>query len=152
MRENSYGMILHASAPPGAAGMARMQARAPASLRLRSRLLLERVADGDRVFVVQARGEIARALLLPLLTALRGIGDAALLIVDQSPLLPRGAVEKLEYGLYHGKLDVLAPEEDSGQSDVPGWASILANAYILARMDGFSLAGSGQVRTRDAMP
>ena len=142
MREKSYGMILHASAPPGAQALARMQTRAPASLRLRSRLLLERIANGDRIFVVQARGQIARPLMLPLLTALRGIGDAALLIVDQSPLVPRGAVEKLEYGLYHGKLDVLAPEEDSGQSDVPGWASILANAYILARLDGFALGGA----------
>ncbi len=95
---------------------------------------------GERIFVYQRTGQITQSQARPLLARLRSFGPGALLYVDQSRHMPSGAVEQLGHGLFHGVLDHLAPAEDAGLSDLPGWISLLANTHRLwaqaGRVDG----------------
>jgi len=89
------------------------------------------LATGERLFLFQRPGQITRAHALVVANLLQGFGPNALLYVDQDPRLPSGAVEQVGYGLFHGKLDRMAPAEDVGDLDILGWLSLCANAHRL---------------------
>jgi hypothetical protein len=86
---------------------------------------------GERLFLFQRPGQITRAHALVLVNLLQGFGPNALLYVDQDSRLPSGAVEQVGHGLFHGKLDRMAPADDVGDLDLLGWLSLCANAYRL---------------------
>jgi hypothetical protein len=86
---------------------------------------------GDHLFIFQRRGQITRAHALVVVNLLQSFGPCALLYVDQDPRLPSGAVEQVDYGLFHGKLDRMAPADNVGELDLLGWLSLCANAYKL---------------------
>ena len=100
-------------------------------LRFMRRRFKHWLRSGQRIFVFQRPGQITLSQARPLLTLLRSFGPNALLYVDQSPDLPCGAVEQLEYGLFHGKLDYMAPASEAGLLDLPSWLSICVNAWRL---------------------
>ena len=91
----------------------------------------EWLRNGERVFVVQRPGQLTRSQALALLVRLRSFGPNGLLYVDTEPGMPSGAIEQIEHGLFHGRLDQLAPAEEAGLSDLPGWLSLLANVHTL---------------------
>jgi hypothetical protein len=133
LRDPGYNITWHSFEPAHLADPQRLRAQAPSNLRLRRRLLLERMENAERIFVFKRAGLISHAEILPLLARLRAVGPCALLYVDQSEDLPSGAVEQVEHGLFHGKLARMAPAEDAGDSDVPSWISLLANTILLNR-------------------
>ncbi len=100
-------------------------------LRFMRRRFTHWLRSGQRIFVFQRPGQITLSQARPLLTLLRSFGPNALLYVDQSPDLPCGAVEQLDYGLFHGKLDYMAPASEAGLMDLPSWLSICVNAWRL---------------------
>jgi len=100
-------------------------------LRFARRRLTKLLETGERIFLFQRPGQITRAHALVLLNLLQGWGPNALLYVDQDPRLPSGAVEQVGYGLFHGKLDRMAPADDVGDLDLLGWLSLCANAHRL---------------------
>jgi hypothetical protein len=87
--------------------------------------------DGTKCFVFQRTGQITRSQALVVANLLQGFGPNALLYVDTEPGLPSGAVEQVGYGLFHGRLDRMAPAGNIGNLDILGWLSICANAWRL---------------------
>jgi hypothetical protein len=115
-------------------------------LSFQRRVFLERLEAGGCICIVHRRGTFSPAQARALLLLLRTFGPNSLLYIDESPLLPSGAVEQLDHGLYHGKLAAFAPLGDAGNSDLPGWASLCVNAYRLWR------AGWGKERPGGSAP
>jgi hypothetical protein len=89
------------------------------------------LATGERLFLFQRPGQITRAHALVVANLLQGFGPNALLYVDNDPRLPSGAVEQVGYGLFHGKLDRMAPADDVGDLDILGWLSLCVNGWRL---------------------
>lgn len=115
-------------------------------LSFQRRVFLERLEAGGCICIVHRRGTFSPAQARALLLLLRTFGPNSLLYIDESPLLPSGAVEQLDHGLYHGKLAAFAPLGDAGNSDLPGWASLCVNTYRLWR------AGWGKERPGGSAP
>ncbi len=100
-------------------------------LRFLHRHFREWLRTGERVFVFQRPGQLTQSQARALLVQLRSFGPNSLLYVDTEPGMPSGAVEQLEHGLFHGRLDRLAPAEEAGLVDLPGWLSLCANVHRL---------------------
>ena len=100
-------------------------------LKFMQRQFLSFLRSGQRLFVFQRPGQITASQARALLVQLRNFGPNALLYVDQSPGLPCGAVEQLEHGLFHGKLDWMAQANEVGKMDLPSWLSLCVNAWRL---------------------
>jgi hypothetical protein len=129
--EERYRIHLHAFRTVDDMSAAEATAELVNRLQFTHRQFMRVLASGERLFVFQRPGRLPRSLMLPLLTLLRQYGPNGLLYVDQDPRLPSGAVEQLAQGLFHGKLDVLAPEKELARLDEAGWLSICANAHKL---------------------
>jgi hypothetical protein len=86
---------------------------------------------GEKLFLFQRPGQITRAHALVVSNLLQNFGPNALMYVDNDPRLPSGAVEQVGYGLFHGKLDRMAPAEDVGNLDLLGWLSLAVNGWRL---------------------
>ncbi len=100
-------------------------------LRFAGRQFRRWLATGERLFVFQRPGQITRAHAQVVINLLQGFGPNALLYVDNDPRLPSGAVEQVGYGLFHGKLERMAPADDIGDLDMLGWLGLCVNAWRL---------------------
>ena len=117
-----HTMRLTSEAPPE-------QVRAEHGLRLRylHRFFLEGLRSGERIYVFQRVGQMTVSQARPLLALLRSYGPNSLLYVDETPGMPSGAVAQREEGLFHGRLDRLAPAGALDALDLPGWLRLCAN-------------------------
>ena len=131
VHDDRYRIGLHTFRTTQDADAAAIRAEHSLRLRFLHRMLNDRLATGERIFVFQRPGQMTLSQARPLHTILRDLGPNSLLYVDQDPGMPSGAVEQLDCGLFHGKLDRMAPAADAGLSDLPGWMSLCANAYLL---------------------
>jgi hypothetical protein len=131
--DDRYRVGLHSFRGTTEATAAEVRAEHAVRLQFAARRFAHVLASGERLFVFQRRGQITRSQALVVLNLLRGFGPNALLYVDTEPGLPSGAVEQVGYGLFHGRLDRLAPAEDIGDLDIGGWLSVCANAWRLWR-------------------
>jgi hypothetical protein len=72
--------------------------------------------------------------MLPLFLAMRRIGDAPLLWVNETEEADQvGRVETILPGLFGGYIDRFAPPAQFEKASLLAWLDICANAYILAR-------------------
>jgi len=136
IEEERYHIGIHTFEPVTATTPEELRAEHFRRLILLQRHFLGRLDAADHIFVYQRPGEIAVAEARALHLALQAFGPNALLFVDQAPGLPSGAVEQIGHGLYHGKLNLLAPPGDAGRVDLVGWVSLCANACRLWRKQG----------------
>ncbi len=137
VQDAGYRISMHTHRTPEEATAQQVRAEQIRHLAFLQRQFRTWLRTGARIFVYQRLGQITLSQARPLLARLRAFGPNALLYVDQSRHMPSGAVEQLGHGLFHGVLDHLAPAEDVGLSDVPGWISLMANTHRLwARAGG----------------
>jgi hypothetical protein len=102
-------------------------------LKFAARHFSELLRTGEKLFVFQLPGRISRPQAQAVLTQLQRYGPNALLYVDTEHGLPSGAVEQLGYGLWHGRLDRMAPPGHASDVDILGWLSVCTNAWLLWR-------------------
>lgn len=131
IRDEHYRIGFHSFFTTDQASAEEVREKHLLRLKTTRRFLLERLQSGERICVFQRPGQIARGHALVLLNLLQARGPNALLYVDQDPRMPSGTVEQVGHGLFHGKLDRMAPARDAGNVDILGWLSTCANAYIL---------------------
>jgi hypothetical protein len=136
IHDDRYGIGLHSFCTTDDASADEVRAKHQNRLVFAGRRFANVLASGKRLFVFQRRGQITRSQALVVLNLLQGFGPNALLYVDTEPGLPSGAVEQVGYGLFHGRLDRLAPADDIGDLDIAGWLSVCANAWRLWRAMG----------------
>jgi hypothetical protein len=97
----------------------------------------ETLALGHRIFVFQHAYITSPAIVRPIAATLREHGPNILLWVSAGSDLPPGSVRVIGPGLLHGAITEFAPWHEAPKSDRLCWASILANAYCLARASGW---------------
>ncbi len=131
--DDRFRIGLHTFRSPAEATAEQVRAEHGGRLRYLHRHFREWLRTGERVFVFQRPGQLTQSQARALLVALRAFGPNSLLYVDTEPGLPSGAVEQLEHGLFHGRLERLAPAHDAGLVDLPGWLSVCANVHRLWR-------------------
>ena len=129
--DDRYSIGLHTFRTTDEATAEDVHAEHSTRLRFMRRQFARWLRSGQRVFVFQRPGQLTSSQARPLLTLLRSFGPNSLLYVDQTPGMPSGAVEQLEHGLFHGRLDRLAPAEQVGDLDLPGWMSLCVNTHRL---------------------
>ncbi len=129
--DDRYRIGLHTFRSTSGSSAAQVRAEHGARLRFLGRHFREWLHAGALVFVFQRPGQTTASQARALLACLRSFGPNSLLYVDTAPGMPSGAVEQLEHGLFHGRLDRLAPAEEAGLVDLPGWLSLCANAHRL---------------------
>ena len=131
VHDETYRIGLHTFRATDEASPAQIRTEHGGRLRYLHRHFQEWLRTGERIFVFQRPGQITHSQARALLAWLRSFGPNSLLYVDQTPGMPSGAVAQLELGLFHGRLERMAPAEDVGLADLPGWLSLCANAYVL---------------------
>jgi len=89
-----------------------------------------RLKAGQRICVVHRTGIISLSEARAFHLLLQDVRPNALLYLDEDPALPSGAVERVEHGLFHGKLDMAqaatAPE---------AWTALCVNTFRLWSAD-----------------
>jgi len=87
-----------------------------------------RLQAGHLVYVVHRMGIISLSEARAFHLLLQDIRPNALLYLDQDPALPSGAVERVEHGLFHGKLNIA--------DSAPGaWTALCVNTFRLWSAD-----------------
>jgi hypothetical protein len=145
-RSELFGLEYHTDRSPSdvtAEDVLREQTR---TLPFRRSKLLDLLATGEKLFVVQWPHGLTEAQALPLLTVLRSYGPNALLFVCQQTGQPAGSVDALSHDLFRGSLDGVEKRADESErvgrvtwlSDaaLTAWMSVCANAYRLWREEG----------------
>jgi hypothetical protein len=96
------------------------------TLRAQDQACIGRLQTGPRIYVVHRMGIISLSEARAFHLLLQDVRPNALLYLDEDPALPSGAVERVEHGVFHGKLDV------AQFSSTPGaWTAICANTFRL---------------------
>jgi hypothetical protein len=131
VQNQRLGLSLHTARTTDSITEAEITAQYRAHLPVLANHLRSRMADGTHIHVFQRPGQLTQSQALPLWNRLQSRGPNALLYVDQDPNLPSGAVEQLGHGLFHGKLAAMAPHDNVGLLDLPGWLSLCANTQRL---------------------
>ncbi len=85
-----------------------------------------RLQAGQHIFVVHRTGTISLSEARAFHLLLQDVRPNALLYLDQDPALPGGAVERVEHGLFHGKLD-----GEQSASVLEAWTAICVNTFRL---------------------
>lgn len=89
-----------------------------------------RLRAGNRICVVHRMGIISLSEARAFHLLLQDVRPNALLYVDQDPALPSGAVERVEHGVFHGKLDTA-----QAASGPRAWTGICVNTFRLWSAD-----------------
>jgi len=89
-----------------------------------------RLQAGTRIFVVHRMGIISLSEARAFHLLLQDVRPNALLYLDEDPVLPGGAVERVEHGLFHGKLDLA---QSASASDA--WTALCVNTFRLWSAD-----------------
>ncbi len=129
--DDRYRIGLHSFRTTDESTEAEVRAEHQQRLRFAGRQFRRWLNTGERLFLFQRPGQITRAHAQVVINLLQGFGPNALLYVDNDPRLPSGAVEQVGYGLFHGKLERMAPADDIGNLDMLGWLSLCVNAWRL---------------------
>lgn len=90
-----------------------------------------RLQAGHRIYVVHRPGIISLAEARAFHLLLQDVRPNALLYLDEDPALPSGAVERVEHGLFHGKLDAAALSAPPGAA----WTALCVNTFRLWSAD-----------------
>jgi hypothetical protein len=91
----------------------------------------------NRIFVFQHGRINDEAIIRPIAAA---VAPSMLFWVSASAAAPAGTVRHIAPNILHGTIDKLAPEGEAGRANQLAWASLMANAYRLWRLAGFSEA------------
>jgi hypothetical protein len=141
-----YGFEYHSFIRDPAIDPAVLLAGQSRVLRFRQQKLLELLASGEKLFVVQTPEGLTRAQVLPLMRILRGYGPGALLFVSDYAEMPAGCVEVLGRGLFFGSMAgvtrIAGDDEVAGRDNwlsdaaLTAWVSLCSHAYRLWREGG----------------
>ncbi len=141
-----YGFQYHSFMRDAAIEPAVLLAGQSRVLRFRQQKLLDLLASGEKLFVVQAPQGLTTAQVLPLARILRGYGPGALLFATDRTERPAGSVEVVGPGLFLGSMAgiqrVAGDQEVAGRDNwlsdagMTAWVSICAHAYRLWRESG----------------
>ena len=129
--DRRYQIDLHTTRTTETASKADIEAQYRVYFPFLAKHLRGHLAAGSHIHVFQRPGQLTHSQAVPLWNRLRARGPNALLYIDQEPDLPSGAVEQRGYGLFHGKLARMAPQNDVDNVDLPAWLSLLANTHRL---------------------
>ena len=135
IHEKKYGLDYHSFIYEGQRSIWLMREQEAARLKYLRREFVEELAEGEKIFVYKRNSAVTDAEVLPLLMALRRLGDKTLLwVVPAERNRPPGSVEVLMPGLLKGYIDRFAPEHDAYDFSFENWMKICANALALNRV------------------
>ncbi len=133
LRDARYGMVLHTHRTAQAISPDALAVRMPAHLSLLRRKLIEDLEEGRKICVFNHPAVRTLRQAMPIANLLRSYGGCPLLFVVEDGGRAPGTVARVADDVFQGWVGELGRERAGMRLDLHAWASLCANAYVLAR-------------------
>lgn len=152
VHHRAYDMRYHTWVPVGAATRDAMQVREAKKLSFLRRKMLDELAEGEKIFVLQSDTPLLFAEALAAFLAVRRQGNAALLWCRSAePGKPPGLVEEVMPGMLCGRIGQFSPPTRRHQVSIREWSAVCAAAILLTERHSQGLLGpSGEAGAQRA--